>query len=211
MAQVSGKDPNTDKHLSSTLAEPNRFRVWWNRKGQLGNKHSTVETIRDRQGAPLWFIHPQHGKGVDVVALPVTPHVDTEMYPINEMPSMDLRLTIGMDAFVLGYPFGIGPAGLPVWKRGSFASEPDLFPGQLFTLIDTASRPGMSGSPVIRRSFGTHLLANGDVAMAAGDASKFCGVYSGRITSKDATDAQLGMMWPAPLVSEIALAAKLDR
>jgi hypothetical protein len=33
--------------------------------------------------------------------------------------------------------------------------------------------------------------------------TKFLGVYSGRLTSPDPLDAQLGMMWPAALLSEI--------
>ena len=33
--------------------------------------------------------------------------------------------------------------------------------------------------------------------------TKFLGVYSGRLTSTDPLDAQLGMMWAAALLSEI--------
>jgi hypothetical protein len=79
-------------------------------------------------------------------------------YSINNMGSPDLLVGIGMDVFVLGYPFGPGKTGLPVWKRGSIASEPDLVPQvENYLLVDTASRPGMSGSPVILRTYGTHM------------------------------------------------------
>jgi hypothetical protein len=207
----SGKDVFTKKHTSNTAAEPNTVRVWWNQKGQLGNKFSNVEPIRDQTGAPLWLVHPQHGNDIDVVALPVTPHANAEMHPINKMDRLELILQVGMDVYALGYPYGMGPGGLPVWKRGSIASEPEVFPpSQLFFLIDTASRPGMSGSPVIRRSWGNHQLKDGSVALGPGSATEFVGVYSGRITAKDPLDAQLGIAWPARYVTEIISGMKRD-
>jgi hypothetical protein len=78
-----------------------------------------------------------------------------------------------MDVFVLGYPFGPGKTGLPVWKRGSIASEPDLVPQvENYLLVDTASRPGMSGSPVILRTYGTHM-SRGEITLTPGPANKF--------------------------------------
>jgi hypothetical protein len=64
-------------------------------------------------------------------------------------------------------------------------------------------RPGMSGSPVIRRSYGSHLMRTAQTTMGDPLKTKFLGVYSGRLTSTDPLDAQLGMMWPAALLSEI--------
>src|SRR5205085_9713799 len=112
---------------------------------------------------PVWLAHPTRQRGSDVVAIPVDelgrdPLIN--LYPINTLRSeADLAVRIGMDVFILGYPFGAPPPGFPVWKRGSIASEPDLTRlGRGFLIVDTASRPGMSGAPVIRRSWGTHLL-----------------------------------------------------
>jgi hypothetical protein len=136
---------------------------------------------------------------------------NSDMYPINSMSTHSLVIQIGMDVFILGYPFGFGPAGLPIWKRGSIASEPDLAAaGQLHILVDTASRPGMSGSPVIRRSWGTHMLENNNVSLGTGSATKFVGVYSGRLATIDPLDAQLGLTWPAYFVGEIIAGAKRD-
>jgi hypothetical protein len=74
-----------------------------------------------------------------------------------------------LEVFILGYPFPIELPGYPVWKRGRIASEPDLASlapalgssgrrkvkfgahPRDYLLADTASRPGMSGAPVIRR------------------------------------------------------------
>ncbi len=208
---VSGKDPNTGKHLSRTAAEPNRLRIWFNSRGQLGNKIAKFAPIRDAHNVGLWLVHPAHGRNVDIVALPLGDYSDVDMHPINLMASDDLHLQVGMDVFVLGFPFGIAAGGFPIWKQGSFASEPELSPAaQLHLFIDTASRPEMSGSPIIRRSWGTHMLAGGSVSMGPGAATKFVGVYSGRTATNDPLDAQLGLAWPASLLPEILIGAKTD-
>jgi len=146
------------------------------------------------------------------VALPVQPHADAEMHPINRMPNDNLPLQIGMDVFVLGYPFGIGTGGLPIWKRGSLASEPEILdPQRPYILIDTASRPGMSGSPIIRRSWGAHQLQGGALSLGgSGVATKFVGIYSGRLATDNPTDAQLGIAWPSQLISDIISGQKRD-
>ncbi len=119
-------------------------------------------------GDSIWYVHPQfQKKRIDVVAIPLDSAINDDpeigLYPINSLRSdVDLQMAIGMDVFVLGYPFGFSPPGLPIWKRGSVASEPDIVHlADGFLLIDTASRPGMSGAPVIRRSWGAHTLAGG--------------------------------------------------
>src|ERR1700733_2437136 len=43
------------------------------------------------------------------------------------MPKTDMLIAVGIEAFILGYPFGIGVSTLPVWKRASIASEPYVF------------------------------------------------------------------------------------
>ncbi len=209
---LTGKNPRTGRHISPTLAEPDRIRVWWNEKAHLGNKFSAEVPIRSARGEPLWWAHPTHGKAVDVVALPVDPPANADMYPINQMPSAsDMRSGIGQDVFILGYPFGIGPGGLPIWKRGSLASEPEILnPSDPYILVDTASRPGMSGSPVIQRQWGSYLDNQGTNNMISGDATRFVGVYSGRLSTADPNDAQLGLAWPANLVEEIIAGRKVD-
>src|SRR5258708_2610550 len=125
---ASGRDPNSDKHLSATAAEPNRIRVWFNAKSAIGNKVAKFINIRDAGGKPVWLVHPDHGNKIDVVAIPIPDSADVEMYPINAMDNTNLQLSVGMDVFVLGYPFGIGAPGFPVWRRGSFVSDPAISP-----------------------------------------------------------------------------------
>jgi hypothetical protein len=209
---VTGRDPFSGKHLSKTAGEPNRLRVTWNQKDNLGTKFAEFVPIRDGNSIPLWFIHPKHGNQVDIVALPVDRPAGADMHPINKMESDNLTLQVGMDVFILGYPFAIGPDGFPIWKRGSIASEPEILDASRpYFLIDTASRPGMSGSPVIRRSWGTHQLQGGSLMLGGRSiATKFVGVYSGRLATDDANDAQLGMAWPAHFIQEIIDSKKRD-
>jgi hypothetical protein len=67
----------------------------------------------------------------------------------------------------------------------------------------------MSGSPIIRRSWGTYLKTDGDT-QAGGVMTKFVGVYSGRLTSTDPLDAQLGLGWPSHFVDEIIAGKQRD-
>jgi hypothetical protein len=205
---VTGKDPFTGRHLSTTAAEPDRLQILWHRKTEVsadetGPRVKLEERLRDENGQPRWLVHPRHGRNVDVVAIPLLPSNEVQLFPINKLKSDDLAVTVGMDVFVIGYPYGLGASELPVWKRGSIASEPEHVEPQQYVLIDTASRPGMSGSPVIRRSYGSHLMRTAQTTMGDPLKTKFLGVYSGRLTSPDPLDAQLGMMWPAALLSEI--------
>jgi hypothetical protein len=206
---VSGRDPNTDKHLSPTAAGPNMLHGLFNTTGMenVCGKHTCVIRLRQDEDDVAWLVHPTHKRKIDVVAIPLTENLvsSAHLYPINQMGSPDLRVSIGMDVFVLGYPFDIDEHGpLPVWKRGSIASEPDLVPHvRSYLLVDTASRPGMSGSPVILRNWGTHMTEEGGASFSAGQANKFIGVYSGRLHTNDPMDAQIGMVWPPSFIDEI--------
>jgi hypothetical protein len=86
------------------------------------------------------------------------------------------------ERFILGYPFGNAPPAFPVWKRGSIASEPDLvWMTTGYYLVDTASRPGMSGSPVILRDWTNDYVVEAVRAFNDKPATNFLGVYSGRL------------------------------
>lgn len=212
---ATGKNARTGE--LETEAQPDMLRAMFNiRMNDFGKKIVDIN-IRDEARRPCWFAHPVRQRGSDVVAIPLPIPGDDpiiNMYPINsdEKPKVDLAVKIGMDVFVLGYPFGADPPGFPVWKRGSIASEPHLTrPGPGYMLVDTASRPGMSGAPVIRRSWSQHFMEDGtNRPLASNSLTRFIGVYSGRLHTKDPSDAQIGMVWPAEDIEEIIGGAKLD-
>jgi len=141
-------------NLRKDGGRPNKLRVLFNvRTGSFDRQWWEIK-IRDDDDRPLWLVHP--AKPVDVAVLPIPPRPEgltIALYPLNVLASTQLRVEVGMEVFILGYPFKIELPAYPVWKRGSIASEPELV--RLTTdymLVDTASRPGMSGAPVIRRA-----------------------------------------------------------
>lgn len=203
----------TKEYIKSHAGRPNTLRVRFNFGTKIFVKQPYDIRIRDSDDQPLWLVHPARNIDIAVVPIPFSREQLSvvNLCPINAITTSDLAVCIGMDVFVLGYPLGAGPPGYPVWKRGSIASEPDLV--RLTTdylLVDTASRPGMSGGPVILRSWGHHILANGAVSTEPKFLTKFIGVYSGRLTTKNPVDVQLGLVWPAEFIDEIIAGDKRD-
>jgi hypothetical protein len=67
----------------------------------------------------------------------------------------------------------------------------------------------MSGSPVIRRSWGFHNLQRDQSLGGIPRATRFVGVYAGRV-GPDESGVQLGLMWPARFVEEIVVNGARD-
>ena len=198
--------------MSTTGSWPNTLNIYMNTKGRLGHKFCEPFDLYDNDGMPNWLVHPILGHGIDIIAMPIRPKVEPDWYAVNQLDTLEnLSLTVGQDVFILGYPFAIGPSGYPIWKRASIASEPEvLSPEQPYILVDTASRRGMSGSPVIRRSWGNHPLSDGGLLTTPGAMTKFVGIYSGRLNTADQKDAQLGLVWPASFIDEVVAGKHRD-
>jgi Trypsin-like peptidase domain len=94
---------------------------------------------------------------LDVVAIPIM----ESQFPNTKITWLDstnlnssLSMYPGQDLFVVGYPSDSGQVyPLPIWKRGTIASESNLlYVGISWFWIDATTRGGMSGSPVFFRS-----------------------------------------------------------
>ena len=99
----------------------------------------------------------------------------------------------------MGYPRGMSGGGhFPIWKRATIATEPDVdLDGLPRFYVDTATREGMSGSPVYAQEVG-YWLPEGETDKAKasiGKGRRFIGVYSGRLGAEDEFKAQLGIVW----------------
>lgn len=208
---VTGRNPITGKCLSETLAVPDMISTMFRTKDQPANCRR--EEIRlyldDQMRAPVWYEHPKHGRAVDVVVIPLPEALASEykFFPINAIPfDTQYKEEVADDAFVVGYPFfDTTYLQLPIWKRASIASEPDVNIDQLPKLfIDTATRPGLSGAPVIMQRVGIHGMKGGKLSAtdAIGRIRSFLGIYSGRI-GVDELKAQLGIVWKARVITEI--------
>lgn len=206
---VSGRNHETGKCLNKMGGLPDRLCVHVPYHERRAPPVVVTVPTLNGEGEPVWTEHPRRGSAVDVVALPIAlpPPSEVSIMPMNAIRSVPLKQRIGMPLFILGFPFGRTGIGMPVWKQASFASEPILSPGHdhPYLTVDTASRPGMSGSPAIQRVHG-QIELEGDLhgRMSSGDgACCFVGIYSGRFHTEDSSDAQLGRVWPAILVEEI--------
>jgi hypothetical protein len=115
--------------------------------------------------------------------------------------------------FILGYPRGLTKQGiLPIWKRATIASEPliDLEGGVPAMLVDSVTREGMSGSPVLY--FGPFVTNSGGEQVKTVNYSSsmsvgqpwLVGVYAGRdgVTGEE-QDMAVGRVWHRRLLDEI--------
>jgi len=165
--------------------------------------------LYDKDKRADWFVHPEHKELVDVVAIEIEYDGDFKgiFNPINTIKFDEFKLEVSDDIFILGFPYELKGGGyFPIWKRGSIASEPDIdFEKLPKMFVDTASRPGMSGSPVIFRRNGIHGTDNGKLKRESliGTIQNFVGIYSGRILGKTELEAQLGIVWKRKVIDEI--------
>jgi hypothetical protein len=164
---------------------------------------------------PLWYVHPTLVEQVDVVALPLGTHanvvslctdaIDLATKAVNHLGWVNFSPAAGDDAMVLGYPAGMrGGSKFPIWKRASIAFEPNVdVDGLPKTMIDTATRRGMSGSLVIAVRRGISIPDGGSLNDGfIGESMTPLGVYSGRI-GEDELGVQLGIVWKMSAVDEI--------
>lgn len=152
---------------------------------------------------PIWLEHAYHHNKIDVVAIPICIPVWGEVTTIDEVNTARMRLRVATDVFILGYPKGISGGEFPIWKRASIATEPyiqlDALPKML---VDTATREGMSGAPVIAVARRGVLEPEAGLAGNWDPGCRFVGVYSGRLGHGE-LEAQLGIVWKAQAVDEI--------
>lgn len=203
---VTGVNADTDK-LGGFI--PNSIQVGlkenWELQGQKGGRAVVTDLDLYVDGAPIWFEHPLR-REVDCVAIPINIGKNTANRALNLIEfHVTLSADVGMDCFIVGYPRGlVGVGKTPIWKRGSIATEPDLDHDQKpLILVDTATREGMSGSPVLIRHSGIHMPSGKmDDISTIGTVENFFGVYSGRVGA-DELGVQLGRVWKSIVIEQI--------
>lgn len=203
----SGRHPDTGQPIDKNAAIPDQAILPLHLKGKVGQwRNGFIVQLNDQNGNPTWFQHPK-GQDIDVAVwqLENLPEEFTTYEAVRPNETSNMALRVGMDVFIVGFPLGISKQGhLPIWKRGSVASEPD-FPVENLPMIlaDTATKKGMSGSPVYVRSFGNVLFESGDFSVQPKIFTRFVGVYSGRYGGDDEFAAQLGRVWHKAVLDEV--------
>lgn len=211
---VSGRNSETNECLSPTCAVPNTLVIRLHKQTEFIEFEQLEVSLFNDEGAPIWLEHPLHGGLIDVVAIPLAlpEHLlalDIEQFiePMNE----STEEAVTDDVFILGFPFGLSAGGIfPIWKRATIASEPALeISGLPKMFVDTASRAGMSGSPVVLfQNRPVTLIRSSPIDPEQKQFSrhrmKLVGVYSGRIGADDTSQrAQLGIVWRRRVIDEI--------
>jgi hypothetical protein len=199
---LTGRDPDTDQCLDKkNAAIPNALSVRFHAKGNLGAWKMVDLPLYDAEGKHLWLQHPM-GKVIDVVAIPIAAVRDIEVHALDlALADVDIVPTPAMPVSVIGYPLGLAAGeSWPIWKTGHIASDPDINyePGRPAFLIDATTRSGMSGAPVVLR-LDSYQQRNGTRIIAGGTATKFMGVYAGRIHD----GSEIGRVWRPFVLSEL--------
>jgi hypothetical protein len=169
--------------------------------------------LLDEDEEPLYFHFPPDASGrieADIAILPISIEDNAvkdrgAYFNTRYISSMGLYLdhdlSLGEDCFIIGYPRGLsGDGRTPIWKRATIASEPNnTYKGDLVFLVDTATREGMSGSPVFLVRRESVLSDQNRRGIDEEKTEKLIGVYSGRMGT-DELGVQLGMVWSVEML-----------
>lgn len=204
----SGRSTYTGQpmHESCSVPETVHFRSLVLHDGRI-QPIEGIFPLEDNERHAIWFQHPKFGQDRDIADLELPEsELSINIFAISNADAMaSLRVSVASDVFIVGFPRGISKQlHLPIWKRGSIASEMNLpFDDLPVFLVDTATREGMSGSPVFARAVGNWMTESGAAISGPDTISKFIGVYSGRHGADDELSAQLGRVWHANQMEEV--------
>lgn len=153
--------------------------------------------------------------------MPVQGAGTSEICPIQKylVPNDDVikkwldSVDVTEELFIPGYPHNVQDYyAQPVWKRATIASSVQMgWNREPKFLIDSASKSGMSGSPVLYYSpkgsvqiYGTTYHFGQEVAILAG-------IYVGRLGVKGEADPQIGTVWNQSVINEIIQAKCFEK
>ncbi len=157
-----------------------------------GFRHMTVPLYED--GKSRWWQCGIDKIDIAGIEVPYSPG-EVEGVTVDYTARPNWEATPGSDIFITGFPSKITPPyGQAIWKRGSIASHPlSHYDERPIFLIDSATRSGMSGSPVY--IVDSLLPFKGhDGTIHRSRLMYFFGVYSGRYPGSD-EEFDLGIVW----------------
>ena len=212
---VTGKDQNTGKHLSKTLAEPNYIMIHFHKNNKDSEKAEWKQIklpLYREDDTPYWIEHPKLKDKADIVALNLNWGSDIIKIPYyleTNLDNINLAIAPSETVSVIGFPFGLSSRmKFPIWATGFLAQELSLLSKDNPTfLIDCRTRQGQSGSAVIAyRTSGYRSFKDGMEIMELSPSRKweFLGIYSGRINA----ESDLGIVWHISAIKELYHEAK---
>ncbi|MFT6599465.1 MAG: hypothetical protein ACJATD_000296 [Alloalcanivorax sp.] len=117
------------------------------------------------------------------------------------------------ELFIPGYPHNVQDCYVqPVWKRATIASSVrDGWNQEPKFLIDSASKSGMSGSPVLYYNPNGQVKILGSTYQFNQDVAILAGIYVGRIAVNGEQDPQIGTVWKSSVIEKIIEAKIFER
>ena len=198
---VTDHRPDTGAAMNPEGEYPDEIRILHNQKNHPGSWIYKSERLLNENNEYLWIEHSK-GRAVDIVFLPLTNLDGVQLYPVD-LESRKIPLTIMPTSplSIVGFPFGQSQtAGLPIWKTGTVASDPDIdYDGSPEILVDCTGRPGMSGSPVYDRKIGPYSEGSAMVFTSNATTDRFIGIYAGDIDQR----SEIGRVWKASAIMSI--------
>lgn len=192
---VTGRHQETGSPLSKTCAVPDMATFTYRCAADPNRVIEYDQPLYDASGGANWIEHPFLQQEADIACFRVDIPEPHRPLILNEAANHSMQIYTGTDVFVVGFPIGYGTFDLPIWKRASVATPPNIdVDNKPIMLVDTASRPGMSGSPVLAYARGTYYDGN-SVIVLNGYAASIVGMHSGRILHANDLDSQLGIVW----------------
>jgi hypothetical protein len=207
---LTGKNVFNGKYISPSGFEPFRIAVQPTEilsEGQNQRIRLEME-ITDSEDNALWLKDPNLDYFKTDIGIVKLPNLNNRKYvSFNSYHEKDSLAATGSECIVVGYPLRSDyKPYLPIWRRGSFATEPDIpLDNKPVFLIDDQTSKGMSGSPVIQRTFGPLAkLVEGEWHIEPDNvvSSRLIGVYGGRAHDKDDI-GPIGYAWYANRIDRI--------
>ena len=214
----------SDFFTDACSAIPKAIRVWIPLKNRIEWRAFEISLLDENTGSPKWIDHEtvkaaairQTFPDADIALLPlkiddswrdalVIPYV-----PCRRQFFADWQRSIGMNLYLCGFPLKRTEQKLGVTVTASVASEPNIdfhFRARYYPFYLVSGRfwTGQSGSPVLPwPSVGAGSTEGGDWEYADGAEASVVGLYSGRLELSKNETSDLGIVWHADLLSQLA-------
>jgi hypothetical protein len=165
----------TNNHVIDESLETT-FRIH-TRTSASGPPDGNQDIVGPSAASGNWVSHPD--KNIDLCGLPIGGLVNA-MKPAPFFRSLDSSIIPsdeqlkGLDAIeevvMVGYPIGLADTvnNYPVMRRGITATDPSIdFEGKAIFVVDMASFPGSSGSPVFLYNVGSYAAKSGGTTIGS--------------------------------------------
>ena len=195
---ATGRRTDTEKPIHPSLGLPAYIRCDLN-----GSFTLKMDIPLFHNEIPRWIEHPIYSRLVDVVAIPLgnrlsNAGLNDASYDIEHEMSKIERLHVMDTVTIIGYPLTRSQSNnqFPIFKDGTIASEPEIYDEEPRFFVDSKTKNGMSGSPVIVTQTKPPSFIGTKLTMPQ-DIRTLIGIYSGRDgNAKDEHEAELGRVWP---------------